>query len=87
MAAERKPLTTGEADLDDHLRATAETIVQDAEHIAALERAKVDLSPTNPTLQGISDAVERLVEKMRKESAAERALVDELAKEPRGAVQ
>ncbi len=71
----------GRPDRSDDLRATADSIAEDAEQLAALERAKADLPPSDPATVDLSDTALELAERMRREAAAEDALAREAREE------
>jgi hypothetical protein len=65
-------------DPKEDLRATSESISQDAREVDALEKEKTALDPEDPKLQVISKKVEAVIDTMQDKAAAETALVDEI---------
>ena len=65
-------------DPKDDLRATSESISQDARQVDALEKEKTKLDPEDPKVQLISKKVEAVIDTMQDKAAAETALVDEI---------
>src|SRR4029077_1930601 len=65
-------------DPKDDLRATSESISNDARRVDALEKEKTALDPEDPQVQVISKKVEAVIDTMQDKAAAETALVDEI---------
>ncbi len=62
----------------EDLRATAGSIAEDAEHLAAIERTKEVMPPDDPAIHGLSSKSRALAEKIRRETALEDVLAEKL---------
>ena len=65
-------------DAVDDLRATADSLLTDAERLARLEERKLGLDPTDPAAVELSREIEDLTEQIRREAIAEREIVEEI---------
>ena len=65
-------------------QATVNSIARSAERVTELEEEKAQLSPSDPRARELTTAVEAEVDKMERDSDAQRSLVDEAASEERG---
>ena len=75
---EVEEVATAMGDPKDDLRATSESISQDARQVDALEKEKTKLDPEDPKVHLISKKVEAVIDTMQDKAAAETALVDEI---------
>ena len=70
-------------DLEDDLRATADSLVRDLDRMKALEQEKLSLDPTDPRVAELSAQIEELARRAQTTSAAQREIADEIqAAEP-----
>ena len=60
------------------LRATAESIRQDAATVDDLEREKATLKPGDPMIESLSRQVENVIDRMQVKAAAETELAEEI---------
>jgi hypothetical protein len=67
-----------EADAEQDLRATADSIQNDIVRLATVEREKSALDPEDPSVDRLSDEAVRLGERIARETKAERQLSEEL---------
>jgi hypothetical protein len=65
-----------DAELD--LRATSESIQDDAEVLASLEAMKLSLNADDPEVDKLSEAIQRLVARIGVKATAERELAAEI---------
>jgi hypothetical protein len=65
-------------DAEDDLRATADSILTDAERLTGLEERKLRLDPTDPAVLDLSQQIEALTERMRRLATAEREVAEEI---------
>jgi hypothetical protein len=75
-ADDDSPADRAEAEQD--LRATAESIRQDVDELAAIEEEKTTLDPSDPQVDVASDESVRLANRLARETRAERQLSHEL---------
>jgi hypothetical protein len=61
----------------DDLRATAESITQDAGRLRALEQEKQQLDPQDPRVADISEQIHEISVELEGKAAAQRQLSDE----------
>src|SRR6185312_7082106 len=80
-APRRHEWRTTMPDPQQDLRATADSIRRDAEHLATLEEQKTVLDPADPRVLDISEKVERLAAGLQDKAVAERELVEEIQAE------
>ena len=66
------------ADAQDDLRATAESLADDAQQVQELEEKKLEMDPADPRMVAVSNQVESLVEKMAGKAGIEREISEEL---------
>jgi hypothetical protein len=71
------------SDLDDDLRATADSIIDDADQLRRLEVAKRSMSPVNPALTDISRRVEDVAEEILHKARVESSLAERRTAEER----
>ena len=64
-------------EMDDDIRAVAESIAADAERLKALEEAKVWAPPGDPKLRSLADQARLVVEDIAAETEEQTLLVDE----------
>ena len=65
------------SDLDDDVRATAESIAADAERLKQIERAKALLSADDPRVAELAREAELLLDEMASKATEQSLLVDE----------
>ena len=65
-------------DAKDDLRATSESILSDAEQLAALESRKQSLDPEDPEVLALSQQAEELTIRIRHQATAEREIAEEI---------
>jgi hypothetical protein len=65
----------------DDLRATAESITQDAGRLRALEQEKQQLDPQDPRVAELSEQIHELSVDLQGKAAAERQLSDEVSRD------
>lgn len=65
------------SDLDDDLRATAESIAGDAERLKQIERAKALLPADDPRVAQLARQAELLIDEMASKATEQSLLVDE----------
>ncbi|HET9346454.1 MAG TPA: hypothetical protein VFO05_12215 [Candidatus Limnocylindrales bacterium] len=65
-------------DAEEDLRATSESIQDDADRLKALEEEKADVEAGDPRLSTLSDEAERLAHSIAAKTTVERVLSDEL---------
>jgi hypothetical protein len=65
-------------DAEEDLRATSESIHDDAERLEALEEEKAGVAADDPRLSALSREAERLAHSIAAKTTVERALSDEL---------
>ncbi len=65
-------------DLEDDLRATADSLLRDLDRMKALEQEKLSLDPTDPRAAELSAQIEELARRTQTTSAAQREIVDEI---------
>ena len=65
-------------DADEDLRATSESIQDDAGRLEALEEEKAGVATDDPRLSTLSREAERLAHNIAAKATVERALTDEL---------
>jgi hypothetical protein len=65
------------SELEDDVRATAESIAADAERLKQVEQAKTELPISNPALRDLAAEAEQLVEVISEKAGVQSALVDE----------
>lgn len=65
-------------DPKEDLRATSESIQEDARRVDELEKEKTSLDPEDPQVQVISKKVESVIGAMQDKAVAETALSDEI---------
>jgi hypothetical protein len=58
----------------EDLRATTDSIIDDADRLRALEVEKKGLDPADPRVDELSEKVERVVDRLGDKAAAEREL-------------
>ena len=75
---EVEEVATAMGDPKDDLRATSESISNDARRVDALEKEKTALDPEDPQVQVISKKVESVIGAMQDKAVAETALSDEI---------
>ena len=68
----------GEAQTEEDLRATSDSIQADTRRLAAIEQEKVRLDPEDPTVDRLSDEAVALADRISRETRAERQLSKEL---------
>ena len=73
-----------EQDLVDDLKATSAHVSATAEHLDALEAKKRELEPSDPQVVEISDEVERLALRLRRQAAIESSLTREIQESSEG---
>lgn len=66
------------SDRADDLKATNESIREDAAKVDSLEARKAELPPGDPRVDQISDRVEAVIESMASKAAAEREIAGEI---------
>ena len=66
------------AEAQDDLRATSESLVDDAQQLKELEEKKLALDPADPRILELSRQAESLVDKMASKAAIERQISEEL---------
>ena len=66
-------------DRRDDLRATAESIIEDAEALKQVELSKLKLDPGDKAAQGLAQQAERLAGDIVAKAKAERELADDRA--------
>jgi chromosome segregation ATPase len=66
----------------DDLKATNESLRQDAETIREIEEHKATLRPSDPRVDQLSERVENLVERMSVKAAAQTQLAAEIDRDP-----
>ncbi len=69
-------------DLEEDIRATAQSIEADADRLAAIEDEKTQLAPTDPRLLELSREAEVIAKRLVPKTVAERALVVEKVSGP-----
>lgn len=73
-------------ELEEDLRTTSEQVSATAEHLDKLEAVKRGLSPDDPRVIELSDEIERLAGRLRRQTAIEgdltRAIQDSTSVEP-----
>jgi len=62
----------------DDLRATAESIVVDAERLKEIELEKLELEPEDSTTRDLSERAERLAQRIAAKARVEKQLAEEL---------
>jgi hypothetical protein len=62
----------------EDLRATADSIILDAERLRALEVEKKTLDPADPRVDQLSEQAERVVDGLEDKTAIERRLSEEI---------
>ena len=65
------------SELEDDVRATAESIAADAERLKRVEQAKTELPISDPALRDLAGEAEHLVETIAEKTGVQSALVDE----------
>jgi hypothetical protein len=65
-------------ELAEDLRATSAQVSATAEHLDNLETVKRELEPHDPRVMELSDEIERLAAKLRRQAAIEGGLIREL---------
>lgn len=65
-------------DARDDLRATSESVRDDAQRLAELEARKLSLDPADPAVDELSREVQQLVRTIGHKAAAERELAEEI---------
>ncbi len=63
---------------DDDLRATAESIVADAERLKEVELRKLELEPEDSATRRLAEKAERLAEDISAKARVEKQLADEI---------
>ncbi len=66
------------ADAHDDLRATAESLVDDAVRVKEIEQTKLALYPADPKIASLSRQVESIVEGMAGKAGIQREISEEL---------
>jgi hypothetical protein len=66
------------ADAQDDLRATAESLADDAKQVQELEEKKLEMDPADPRVVAVSHQVESLVDRMAGKAGIEREISEEL---------
>jgi hypothetical protein len=66
------------SDLHEDLRATEESIREDAQRVTGLEEKKATLDPGDPLVVQLSEQVEQLASGLRAKATAERELSEEI---------
>ena len=66
---------------EEDLRATSDSVVATAQRIAALEREKTQLPPTDPRVAELSAEIEQLAATLKRETTIERSIADDLTGE------
>lgn len=70
------------SEAQDDLRATADSIIEDAGRLAAVETAKRDLAPGDPRLVRLSEAAETIARQILPKTRVESAIAQEAVVEP-----
>jgi hypothetical protein len=65
-------------DPEEDLRATSESIQDDADQLKRLEARKTSLDPTDPLVLDLSRQIESLVQRIAEKARAERDLSEEI---------
>ena len=73
-----------EQELVEDLKATSAHVSATAEHLDALEAKKRELEPSDPQVVEISDEVERLAARLRRQAAIESSLTREIRETSEG---
>ncbi len=68
-------------ELEDDLRATAESIADDAESLKEVELQKLELEPEDSNTRELSERAERLAQDIAAKARSEKELADEAAKD------
>ncbi|HET9521192.1 MAG TPA: hypothetical protein VFO73_09125 [Candidatus Limnocylindrales bacterium] len=66
----------------EDLRATADSIIDDADRLRALEVEKKALDPADPRVDQLSEQVERVVDRLEDKTAIERELSEGIGDSP-----
>ena len=66
----------------DDLRATAESLVEDAERLQEIELKKLDLEPDDTETRRLATRAEELAEDIANKARLEKQLAEEAAEEP-----
>ena len=74
-------------DLDDDLKATAQSIIADADRISQIEEQKLRLDPSDEHVVGLADEAEAVATRLLREASIERDLAGQAADAATGAVQ
>lgn len=70
------------SEAQDDLRATADSIIEDAGWLAAVETAKRGLAPGDPRLVRLSEAAEAIARQILPKTRVESAIAQEAVVEP-----
>ncbi len=73
-----------EQELVEDLKATSAHVSATAEHLDALEAKKRELEPSDPQVVEISEEVERLAARLRRQAAIESSLTREIRETSEG---
>jgi hypothetical protein len=65
----------------EDLRSTEESILEDADAVAAMERDKTELDPTDPRVVDLSDRIKRKTAELDDKAAAEQELAGQLRRD------
>jgi hypothetical protein len=65
----------------EDLRSTEESILEDADTVAAMERDKTELDPTDPRVADLSDKIKRKTAELDDKAAAEQELAGQLRRD------
>ncbi len=66
-------------DLDDDLKATAQSIIADADRITDIEQEKLTLDPGDERIVALADEAEAVANRMLREAGVERELAQQAA--------